>query len=146
MVSKCFKLFFIFTPILGEDEPILTHLFQMGWFNHQPVFVEGDFLWIGSYRIHHHERTTIWRLFFFPTIEETHPRGVFLCKPRKKTLTTFHYTGWLIGILTMVYYNPYIITGYNPLYNPTNQGIFHGLCGLALFLVECGCDYLNGAC
>ena len=34
----------------------------------------------------------------------------------------------------MVYYNPYIITGYNPLYNPTNQGIFHGSCGLSLFL------------
>ena len=25
-----------------------------------------------------------------------------------KTLLTFHYTGWLIGILTMAYYNPYI--------------------------------------
>ena len=38
----------------------------------------------------------------------------FLCaetavEPRKKTLTTFHYTGWLTGILIMVYYNPYII-------------------------------------
>ena len=22
---------------------------------------------------------------------------------------TFHYTGWLVGILMMVYYNPYII-------------------------------------
>ena len=43
-----FKLFFIFTPILGEDEPILTHFFQMGWFNHQTVFVEGVFFtdWI----------------------------------------------------------------------------------------------------
>ena len=29
--------FFIFTPKLGEDEPILTifYIFQMGWFNHQ---------------------------------------------------------------------------------------------------------------
>ena len=26
-----------------------------------------------------------------------------------KTLTTFHYTGWLIRILIMVYYNPHII-------------------------------------
>ncbi len=44
-----------------------------------------------------------------------------------KTLLTFHYTGWLIGILIRVYYNPYI-TGeynYNPLYNLTNQGFFH---------------------
>ena len=29
----------------------------------------------------------------------------------KQTLTTFHYTGWFIGILVMVYYNPYK-TGY----------------------------------
>ena len=27
---------------------------------------------------------------------------------RKKPGPTFHYTGWLIGILTMVYYNPFI--------------------------------------
>ena len=28
---------FYFSPrILGEDEPILTHIFQMGW-NHQPA-------------------------------------------------------------------------------------------------------------
>ena len=39
----------------------------------------------------------------------------------KKNLITFHYTGWLIGILIMVYYNP--------LYNPTNQGFFHCSCG-----------------
>ncbi len=26
----------------------------------------------------------------------------------EKNPPTFHYTGWLIGILTMVYYNPYI--------------------------------------
>ena len=26
----------------------------------------------------------------------------------KKTLITFHYTGWLVGILILVYYNPYI--------------------------------------
>ena len=27
-------MLFIFTPILGEDEPNLIHIFQMGW-NHQ---------------------------------------------------------------------------------------------------------------
>ena len=32
-----FQIFGIFTPNNGEDEPILTHIFQMGWFNHQPV-------------------------------------------------------------------------------------------------------------
>ena len=46
-------------------------------------------------------------------------------EPRKNPLT-FHYTGCLIGILIMVYYN-HRITGYNwvvchPLYNPTNRG------------------------
>ena len=30
------QTFVIFTPKLGEDEPMLTHIFQMGWFNHQP--------------------------------------------------------------------------------------------------------------
>ena len=29
-------------------------------------------------------------------------------EPRKKTLITFHYTGWLIGIIIMVYHNLYI--------------------------------------
>ena len=32
-----FQIFFIFTPNPGEDEPILTNMFQMGWFNHQLV-------------------------------------------------------------------------------------------------------------
>ena len=27
----------IFSPLLGEDEPILTNMFQRGWFNHQLV-------------------------------------------------------------------------------------------------------------
>ena len=29
------QIFFIFTRIPGEDEPILTSIFQVGWFNHQ---------------------------------------------------------------------------------------------------------------
>ena len=32
-----FKYFFIFTPKIGEDSHIDEHIFQMGWFNHQPV-------------------------------------------------------------------------------------------------------------
>ena len=49
----------------------------------------------------------------------------------EKNLVTFHYTGWLIGILIMVHYNPYITGSYNPLYNQTNQILFdcsHGIC------------------
>ena len=30
----------------------------------------------------------------------------------EKKPPTFHYTGWLTGILTMVYYNPYIYQGF----------------------------------
>ena len=40
-----FQIVFIFTPKIGEDEPILTHIFQMGWFNHQPV----TFFLLGGY-------------------------------------------------------------------------------------------------
>ena len=36
---------------------------------------------------------------------------------------TFHYTGWLKGLLIMAYYNnPYITGRHNPLYKTTNQG------------------------
>ena len=31
-----FQIFLIFIAKSGEDEPILTNVFQMGWFNHQP--------------------------------------------------------------------------------------------------------------
>ena len=38
LTRRCFQIFFIFTPNLGEDEPIFDdHIFQRGWFNHQPV-------------------------------------------------------------------------------------------------------------
>ena len=43
----------------------------------------------------------------------------------EKNSLTFHYTSCLIGILTMVYYNPiYTCVGFHPLYNPTNRGPF----------------------
>ena len=35
------QIIFIFIPNLGEDEPVLTHIFQMGW-NHQPE----NFIWV----------------------------------------------------------------------------------------------------
>ncbi len=37
-----FKIFGIFTPKIGEDEPILTNIFQMGWFNHH---LENGLIW-----------------------------------------------------------------------------------------------------
>ena len=43
----------------------------------------------------------------------------------KKNLVAFHYsTGWLIRILIMAYYNPYITGQYNPLYTLNNQCFF----------------------
>ena len=36
-----FKYFFIFTPKIGEDFQFDDHIFQMGWFNHQP---ENEFI------------------------------------------------------------------------------------------------------
>ena len=36
---------FLFSPLLGEDEPILTNIFEMGWFNHQLV----NYKWISEY-------------------------------------------------------------------------------------------------
>ena len=144
-----FQMIFLFSPpSLGKMNPFwLIFFFEMGWFNHQTGFVEGDFLRIGSYRIHHHERTTILETIFFCQPSKQHIQEVCFCVSHEKTPTTFFYTGWLIGILTMVYYNPYIITGYNPLYNPTNQGIFHGSCGLSpLFLWNADVLFPNGAC
>ena len=43
----------------------------------------------------------------------------------EKKTPTFHYTGWLIGILIMVHYNPYITGFYNPLNTLNNQVFFH---------------------
>ena len=36
-------VFFIFTLKLGEDVQFEEHIFQMGWFNHQPVIVQDIF-------------------------------------------------------------------------------------------------------
>ena len=52
----------------------------------------------------------------------------FLDVSHQKNPPTFQYTGWLIGILILVYYNPHITGQYNPLYNLTNQGFFHCSC------------------
>ena len=46
-----FQIFFIFTPKIGEDFPFDEHIFQMGWFNHQPeneqqTFLEGHFFFL----------------------------------------------------------------------------------------------------
>ena len=35
--------YFLFSPLFGEDEPILTNIFQLGWFNYQLVIVMPSF-------------------------------------------------------------------------------------------------------
>ena len=35
--------YFLCSPLLGEMIPILTNIFQMGWFNHQPDCVSSQF-------------------------------------------------------------------------------------------------------
>ena len=49
-----------------------------------------------------------------------------LSHEKKRKPPTFHDTGWSIGILITVYYNPYNNWGmkFHPLYNQTNQGPF----------------------
>ena len=37
--SWWFDIFFIFTPKIGEMIQFDEHIFQMGWFNHQAVFI-----------------------------------------------------------------------------------------------------------
>ena len=50
-----FKNFLIFTPKIGEHEPVFTHIFQMGRFKHQPaktkplVVINGSTVW-GHYK------------------------------------------------------------------------------------------------
>ena len=49
------QIFFMFTPKIEEDEPILTHIFQVGWFNHHLVLCQagghryGDLMWRYEY-------------------------------------------------------------------------------------------------
>ena len=44
------QIFFMFTPNLGEDEPILDeHILQMGWFNYQPEMLWVDFFCCGEF-------------------------------------------------------------------------------------------------
>lgn len=50
-----------------------------------------------------------------------------------KTFMTFHYTGWLISILTMAYYNPNINGYYNPLYTTKKTGFWPLLTSSANF-------------
>ena len=66
----------------------------------------------------------LWSGEKFPSEQFLNFRKFHIIESRK-TLTTFHYTGWLIGNLIMVYYNPYITGYYNPLNTLTNQGFFH---------------------
>ena len=38
ILAGWFQICYIFTPKLGEDSQFDEHIFQMGWFNHQPEY------------------------------------------------------------------------------------------------------------
>ena len=61
----------------------------------------------------------------------------------EKNPPTFHYTGWLIGILTMVYYNPYIKGSIIP-YRPQPTRVFF-IAHISLGKRKCqnGMGYVN---
>ena len=44
----------------------------------------------------------------YDTWEVSSSKYRYRVEPQKKKPPTFHYTGWLIGILIVAYYNPYI--------------------------------------
>ena len=80
-------------------------------------------------------------IFWLVHLTISHFPGIFFCyiiEPKgsgcnlwsflkRKNPPTFHYTGWLIGILILVYYNPFITGYYNPLYTLNNQVFFIAL-------------------
>ena len=51
----------------------------------------------------------------------------------QKSNPVFHFTSWLIAILKMAYYNPYITSVvFQPLYNSTNREMNNPLCPFAI--------------
>ena len=52
----------LFSPLLGEDSHFDEHIFQRGWFNHQPVwFKQAMFCYCNCFR----NRMQIWWLFWW---------------------------------------------------------------------------------
>ena len=129
---------------------ILTHIFQMGW-NHQPVKMKVWFRW--NFLFKHVIFKFHWKKKHFPFPQQfaqsRNPWERFelyigdytsqlYTWATKKTLITFHYTGWLIGILIMVYYNPYILGSIIPyITQPTRVFFVAHLCMFfqAIFLI-----------
>ena len=95
------KYFWIFTPKIGEDEPILTHIFQLGW-NHQLVMLHTFDVFFCS--------LFSWSLVFFPKMTDWHPHllvnwpanietiqiGAFEDMIRTKSLLSQHGSGQFI--------------------------------------------------
>ena len=95
------NIFGIFTPKIGEDEPILTHIFQLGW-NHQLVMLHTFDVFFCS--------LFSWSLVFFPKMTDWHPHllvnwpanietiqiGAFEDMIRTKSLLSQHGSGQFI--------------------------------------------------
>ena len=124
-----FHKYFVFLLLTLGKIPILTHIFQRGW-NHQLVLIlrrvetTNQSALLSSVRFpiilgpkKNGRKTQVCWQVQEATCEAKCRKWVFqilhghpelLNWATKKTLVAFHYTGWLIGILIMVYHNPYI--------------------------------------
>ena len=69
------KYFFVFQALFGEDEPILTHIFQVGWFNHQLLIVSGRGRNLHCFLLGVHQRwiPTCWGSWWQRPYEDTLP-------------------------------------------------------------------------
>ena len=78
--GRWFQMFFMFIPKLGEDEPILTNIFQMGCFNHQPAnmwsLIWGKKCWFMVENL----LTNLFGKFGIPKTQMIHGNGIFTYK------------------------------------------------------------------
>ncbi len=94
----------ILAPKIGQPNTIKR------WFSKKSPAAKPDSHQIVEHRPTEHERWERWEM-----------------KPRKKPSYFSLNPGWLIGILTMAYYNPYITGQYNHLYTLNNPVFFSWL-------------------
>ena len=108
--------------LVGGFEP--THLKNMRVRRQIGSFLQGSrWKWSNLWNYQPDIRKLMVGSGYTPQVQRTEPKKDGFPKPEspnfqgaifrfhvsheKKTLFTFHYTGWLIGILIMGYYNPY---------------------------------------
>ena len=126
-----FQICFMFTPKIGEDEPILTNMFQSSW-NHRPVIVAN--LWTAR-KFDHLRRAyhSLWKMRPVATGESTRqPLGGGTAQCTKGTLFVVLIElfqipmGSMYGLLTCIYHK-----------NRPNAAKYtrHGSCGMIYLLL-----------